>query len=455
MHNSASAGAPASQTPRRQAAALTVFDLLYGAAGFLAAVGAIPVGAWRARGNVAASARWRGRLALGSVPAPLGADPRVLFHGVSLGEVKLIAPLLKALVAAGAKLDPLVTSTTPAGIAEAERLFGAQPRTVWPIDFPTCPGRFLAKAKPTSVVLLEHELWPTFLRQAARRNISVAVVNGRFSQKSADRYANIAEVTARRLGAVELFAMQSEPHAQRLRRFRVPDSRIVICGNLKFDGLPDARACASVELRRLLGIEPGDPVVVAGSTHAPEEGALARAAAALREQGLGRVRWIFVPRHIQRADAVEQELGAILGPPARLTRLRAGAPAPPIGTPILIDTLGELESVYRFASVAFVGGSLGNDRGGQNMLEPAALGVPVLHGPRVANFVEAAELLRAAGASKVVDDEMALQTALGEWLRAPEEAARCGATGRAALEPHRGAAARIARELLDRGLVAR
>ncbi|MBL8694126.1 MAG: hypothetical protein JNJ88_08535 [Planctomycetes bacterium] len=441
--------------PRRQAAALTVFDLFYGAVGLLAAACVIPVAAWRARRDGAAGARWRGRLALGAVPVPIGNGPRVLFHGVSLGEVKLVAPLLRALTAVGAKLDPLITSTTPAGLAEAERLFAEQPRAVWPIDFPTCPGRFLAKAKPQSVILLEHELWPTFLRQAARRSIPVAVVSGRFSQKSANRCSSVAEVAARRLSAVELFAMQSEPHAERLRRLRVPDSRIVICGNVKFDGLPDPRAVPSAELRRCLGIEPGEQVVVAGSTHGPEEGALARAAAALRQQGLERVRWIFVPRHTQRSEALEQEITSILGPPARLTRLRAGAPAPSAGTPILIDTLGELESVYRFATIAFVGGSLGNDRGGQNMLEPAALGVPVLHGPRVANFIEAAELLQSAGASMVVADEAALQAALAEWLRNPEEAARRGAAGRAALEPHRGASARIARELLDRGLVAR
>ena len=379
-----------------------------------------------------------------------------MLHGVSVGEVKLARVVLRALAARGAALEPLVTSTTPAGLAEAERSMPDARRAIYPIDVAGCAERFLRRAQPSSVVLVELELWPLFLRAAAARGVPVAVVNGRISERTAGRYRWLPELTARRLGAVSLFAMQSDAYAERLRSLGVPRERVVVCGNAKLDGLPDPTGAPDAELARLLAIDGRVPVLVGGSTHEPEEAILARAVARLRAEGLPSLRLVIVPRHVERADAIARAVAPILGEPERLSRLRAESRAVrDAASPVVVDTVGDLEKVYRFASVAFVGGSLQNLRGGQNVLEPAALGVPVLHGPDVPTFADAAELLAAAGASEVVRDEAALAAAVARLARDSALARSRGDAGRAAIAPHRGAAARIAEELASRGFAGR
>lgn len=426
-------------------------------AGAVAAAGAVPIGYIQSRNDAAARIRFAGRLGFAAARADHDIR-RVLFHGVSVGEVKLIKPLLAAARAFEnapgiPPFAPLVASTTPAGIAESERLFPNDARAVFPIDFPGCASRFIKKTSPDAVVFMEWEMWPLFLQKTASLRIPACVVNGRISQKTFERYRILPEYAARRLGAISFFAVQHAAHAERLAGLGVEDHKITIAGNMKFDGLPDPSVAPDEETARLLKID-GAPVLIAASTHAPEEAIVARAAARLRARGIQTLRIIIVPRHVDRAQEIETTISPILGPAVRWSLLKSGAQMiqNPL-SPILIDTIGDLEKLYRFATAAFIGGSLQNDRGGQNMLEPAALAVPVVHGPSVANFEEAARVLKEAGASTIVGDEDAFVSAVGALLMSPEACRRQGLKGQTALAPHRGAASRTAKLLRETGFL--
>lgn len=397
------------------------------------------------------------------LPPPQPPVRRVLFHGVSLGEVKLIKTLLDELAAfrsatgspTGRALEPVISSTTPAGHAESERWFPKDHKTTFPIDYPGCPGRFLDRVKPDAVVLMEWEVWPGFLRELARRSIPCAIVNGRISERTFKRYRAIAEFAARRLGAVTLFAMQNKEYADRVRAFRVPDTKIAICGNMKFDGLQEPGIDGKQE--RVLALarwrRPGAPLLVAGSTHNPEEALVLRVVERLRREGHATLQLALVPRHLDRVSEVEALAGLTLGSPVRWSQLQRSQDSVDPDRVLLVDTMGDLEGFYRAATVAFVGGSLHNDRGGQNMLEPAALGIPVIHGPSVPNFEEAAAILDAVEASCVVESEGALFRALGRWLADPTAAAEAGRRGAACVQPNRGATRETVVSLASHGIL--
>jgi 3-deoxy-D-manno-octulosonic-acid transferase len=429
----------------------TVFDAAYTAVSALAALAAIPAGYLTSRGDAARRERFLGRLGVvrGASPSWQG---RFLVHGVSVGEVKLVAPLRAAARMRGLELGALVTSTTPAGIAEAARQVPDLPFAVFPSELPGCAARFLRALRPRAAALLETELWPSFLRNAARLDVPVLVLNGRVSERSARRYGILPEYTARRLAGIRFFGMQSAEGAARVVKLGVPESAVAVCGNVKFDGLP-APGPAGELLTRLLG-RAEDPLVVGGSTHAPEERLLAESVRRLRDEGFPRLRLVVAPRHVDRAASVEGEIGPILGPPARWSSVKTSGQALDDSLrPLVVDTVGDLTELYRAATVAFVGGSLGNDRGGQNLLEPAALGVPLVHGPSVRNFADASACLQDARGARIASTGEELTTSLAECLRDPAAARAQADRARAALEPHRGAALRTIDELARRGFL--
>lgn len=429
----------------------TVFDVTYAAVCGLATLGALPLGYVKSRSDPFLRRRFWGRLGRG---AELDAAPKgsFLFHGVSVGEVKLVRPLLEAARQRGVNVNPVVSSTTAAGLAEAERQYPNLPRVVFPSEIPGCAARFLRRLRPRAVALLEGEYWPAFLRAAAVDGIAVTVLNGRLSARSAERFALLREYTARRFAGIQLFAMQNAEYASRVVSLGADPARVEVCGNVKFDALP-APGRPPELLTERLGLASGDPLFVAGSTHAPEEGILARAVRSARAQGFPRLRFVLVPRHVERADEIARAIEPIFGPCALWSHVKSAGEPPDPRRPLLVDTVGELLDFYRAARVAFVGGSLGNDRGGQNLLEPAALGVPVLHGPSMRNFEDAVALLGAAEGARTVGSEAELANALLELLANQETCERMAARARAALEPHRGASARMIEALLRRGLL--
>jgi len=375
--------------------------------------------------------------------------PRVLVHGVSVGEVKGAAALVRALEAAHPGLDVVICASTDTGVEVARQTYPGHRVVRFPFDCAWLVGRFLACLAPQAVVLVELEVWPNFLRVCNRRGVPVAVVNGRITDTSFDRY-HLFRRALPQFNRISLFCVQLEEYAERFRRLGGAAARVVVTGNLKADGLHvdgDGRARLQVrELGRLLGPAEGQLVVVGGSTHAPEERLLARA----WREAVPRARLILVPRHPPRAEEVERELASLGLWAQRLTRLREGQRADP-ARPVIVDTIGELEAVYALADMVFVGGSLA-ERGGQNVLEPAALGRPVLHGPHVENFRQEVALLGGAGASREVTDAASLAAALRELAADPDLRRSMGAAGQRAVAAQAGATVRTLALLEERCL---
>lgn len=409
---------------------------IYDAAWLLVIVVASPWWLWRCARDARFRSMALARLGAGLPRAPLAGDrARALIHGVSVGEVKAAQSLVRALERAHPELDIVISTTTDTGFDVARKIYPGRAVVRFPVDPSFVVRRFLARVAPTCVVLMELEIWPNFLRCANRRAIPIAVVNGRITPHSFDRYELFKNLLPQ-FNRISLLCVQDEEYAERFERLAADRSRIHICGNIKADGLKLGRVEPGAELLRLLGGRAGQRVLVAGSTHDPEE----RQVADAWSSGAPGARLLLVPRHPERAKELVPALAAAGFRAQLLTRLRAGE-APDPARPCIVDTIGELEQVYALADVVFVGGSL-VPHGGQNVLEPAAQAKPVLVGPHVDNFAQEVALLERAGACRTVRTtaELAEQFAvLTADLAACE---RMGSAGRAAVEAQKGATER-------------
>ena len=389
---------------------------------------------------------WRGfrdRSCWRTLGERLGAGPRlaaggIWMHAVSVGEVQAALPLVRQLRARYAGLPFLLTTSTPTGRCRALSLFGADVTVAYlPYDLPFATARFLDRARPQVAVILETELWPNLFRACARRGIPVVLASARVSARSVRRYRWLGNLIPRTLASGVLIGAQSAADAERFATLGASRSRIHVVGNIKFDVEPQAAALATgAQLREQMGRERA--VWVAGSTHEREEELVLDAHLALgahRPDAL----LVLVPRHPPRFEAVARLLERRGVRFSRRTRDTAAARDSVV---LLVDTLGELVMFYAAGDVAFVGGSL-VPIGGHNLLEPAALGKPVLSGPYTANAADIAPLLADAGALEIVADAAALAARLGALFADPSARLRAGESGRAVIAANRGALARL------------
>jgi 3-deoxy-D-manno-octulosonic-acid transferase len=297
----------------------------------------------------------------------------------------------------------------------------------------------LAAVSPRLILLTETEIWPNFLHACAASKIPIVMINGRISSRSFRRYRLVQPFFRRVLQCIDLFCMQSAADAERILALGASPERVRVVGNLKFDVTPPADASSRAEQwRRELKIESGQPVVVAGSTHAGEEEALIRAFMRLRQE-FPNLLLILAPRHPDRLAGVEALIagnGLTAVRRSQLASTRDGATQI-----VLLDTIGELPALYAVGSVAFVGGSL-IPRGGHNLLEPALHGRPVLFGPHMENFAEASAFFVERGAALQVKDTEKLAEQLAGLLRDPAARDRMGRAALEALVAHRGACER-------------
>lgn len=426
-----------------------VLDLIY----LLALTLLIPWLVWRA----VRTGRYREGFAeklFGRVPRRIGDRPCVWFHAVSVGEVRLLRPVLDELARRRPDWEVFLSTTTAAGLAVAR---GTYPDLVTfhaPLDFSWATRRAVARVRPTVFALVELELWPNWIRAAKRGGARVAVVNGRLSARSHRGYRRLRPLlrpTMRRLDAV---AAQTPEYAQRFVDLGVPADRVHVTGSMKYDGLElDRRNDATLAMRARLGVKPTDLVLVAGSTMEGEELAALETYLALKPEHPN-LKLIVVPRHPHRFDEVAALLESRGETPTRRSALpdpgdpaaapagSATAPAPAPGRVILLDTLGELSAVWGLADVAFVGGSLFPGRGGQNMIEPAAFGACVLFGPHTENFRATVSALLERDAARVVHSPAELTQAVREALEDPETAAERGEAARAFVLTQQGATQR-------------
>jgi 3-deoxy-D-manno-octulosonic-acid transferase len=370
-------------------------------------------------------------------PASAG-ELRVWLHAVSLGEVTAASAIVRALRDRFPALDLVVTTATPTGRARARTLFGAGTDVRFlPYDLPAAMDRYLDGVRPRAVLIMETELWPNLFRACARRELPVVLASARLSERSVSRY--------RRLGGLfrELFtpkvwvAAQTPRDAERFVAIGSAPERTRVVGNVKFDIAIDSQLRADgLDLRNRDFAERA--VWVAGSTHEGEEEQVLAAHERVLRQTPGAL-LLLVPRHPQRFEAVA---GLLARRGMRFVRRSADAPVPASAQVLLGDTVGELLKLYAAADVAFVGGSL-VAVGGHNLLEPAALGLPVLTGPSDANGREIATLLVGAGGARRVASAGELGDVVAALIASPEERRRIGAIGREVVAANRGGVARI------------
>ena len=371
---------------------------------------------------------------------------RILLHGVSVGEVKVAVPLVRLLAKLYPEYEVVISTTTNTGMAIAKSVLPGVQLVRFPADISWLVRSFLNRVQPCCVVLIELEIWPNFLREANRLGIPVAVVNGRITEKSFDKYHSF-RLALPQFNRISLFCVQGGEYADRFRELFVDPERVIETGNIKADGLAIGPVEPGEELRRLAGGREGQAVLVAGSTHYPEERWVAEA----WRDAMPEARLILVPRHPKRVQEILRGLRDIGIIPQLLSDLRSGAQQPDCDRALIVDTIGELERIYGLASLVFVGGTL-VDHGGQNMLEPAAQGRPVIFGSSVDNFQQEARLLGRAKACRVVANPEELVQALRELASDAQLCERMSKAGLAVVEAQKGAAAATLKALHERCL---
>jgi 3-deoxy-D-manno-octulosonic-acid transferase len=392
---------------------------------------------------------FRERLALGFRPEE-GDAPGIWIHAVSVGEVLSLQNFIRELKRRHPEWRLFLSTLTSAGfhvarekVRDVDRIFFV------PLDFRKPVRRVLEALRPRVLVLAESEFWPNLLREAARFGSRVLVVNGRISQTSFKRYAELKPMARRILAPVSRFLVQTDLDRERLVDLGIPPAAVEVAGNLKAEvRLPDLGAQELRLLRRGLGLADDRPVLVAGSTRKGEEERLLRAFAASRRARPDLV-LVLAPRQVGRAEDIAR-LARDLGlRTVRRTEVAAGGAADEWEV-LVLDTLGELAHCYALAAVAFIGGSL-VPWGGHNILEPAFYRKPIFFGPHMKNFAALAGAFLKAEAARVVrtDEDLAAM-----FLEAGEnKLAAMGERARSVLDSLAGATDR-AIESLERMMTA-
>ncbi|SEP14648.1 lipid IV(A) 3-deoxy-D-manno-octulosonic acid transferase [Aquisalimonas asiatica] len=380
-------------------------------------------------------AQWAQRFGLRAPDAPRDA---IWVHAASMGEVQAAAVFIRQLRATYPETPLVVTTMTPTGAAHVARLFGEGVHHAYlPFDYPHAVAGFLRALRPRMAVIMEMELWPNLFAAVNRRGIPLLLVNARLSAASARGYSRVRRLMADVLACPTTIAAQTREHARRLIHLGAPPERVTVTGNLKFDMTVPASAREQGEaLRGALGSE--RPVWVAASTRDGEEELVLQAFDEVRRHQPD-VLLLLVPRHPDRF----QRVAALCRDRGYSVVLRSSeAPCGSDAQILLGDTMGELYVFYAAADVAFVGGSL-VPLGGQNVLEPAALGLPVIVGPHTFNFEQIVQQLVARRGLYQVADPHLLADAVIELLERPEQRADMGRRALGLMEANRGATERV------------
>ena len=360
-------------------------------------------------------------------------------HAVSVGESIAAAPMIRALQARYPKLPITVTCMTPTGSERIQAMFGSSVQHCYlPYDLPWAAGRFLDHVQPKLGIIMETELWPNHIHQCAKRGIPVALANARLSERSARGYARFAKLTRPMLAEMSLIAVQTDTEAQRFRNLGALPACVQVTGSIKFDLSIDAQLPVRAKALREEWQALQRPVWIAASTHEGEDEVILAAHRQLLAHHSDAL-LILVPRHPERFNSVF----SLCQQQGFATVRRSTGDAVGAGTSVLLgDTMGELLFLYALADSAFVGGSL-VPNGGHNLLEPAALGKPVLSGPHLFNFLEIAALMRNASALQEVDDAHGLAVAVQRLFELPRDAQQMAEAGLRVMRANQGALQRL------------
>jgi 3-deoxy-D-manno-octulosonic-acid transferase len=352
---------------------------------------------WLRHGKYRAGLRQR----LGKVPSWLAENrtqPTIWIHAVSVGEVLAVTGLVGEMKRAFPEHRVLISTTTATGQELARSRFGEGSVFYFPLDFGFAIKPYLRSLRPQLVVIAETEFWPNFLRLAHAGGARIAIVNARISDRSFPRYRRWRKILSRVLRPVDFFLAQTEEDRRRLLAIGASADRVQVSGNLKFDVATPSPPPIVAALRAAFQRAQAQPVVICGSTVEGEEKLLLDAFSKLLEQ-FPRAMLVLAPRHPERFAGVAQLLEKAAIP---FWRRSTWAGESLCGGVLLLDSIGELASLYALAELAFVGGSL-VPRGGHNILEPAQHGVPILVGPYTENFRDIVRAFQANHAVRVVE----------------------------------------------------
>jgi 3-deoxy-D-manno-octulosonic-acid transferase len=391
---------------------------------------------WRARGNGAYLDSVPHRF--GFVPPLPGRLRPLWIHAVSVGEAQAAAPIVQALATAHPELPIVVTTTTPTGRDRVALALGTQViHRYMPYDLPAAVARFLSRIRPRMLVVMETELWPNLLAACEQRDVPVLIANMRLSARSARGYHRFAALTHEMLNRIDAIAAQSQEDATRILALGAPVECVRVTGSVKFDlRIPASVREQGQALRRCFGTQRS--VWIAASTHEGEETQVLEAFTRVLRQ-VPDCLLVLVPRHPERFQAVAALARRQGYAVALRTRGSAGLESADV---FIGDTMGELPLFFAASDVAFVGGSL-VPVGGHNVLEPAALGLPVLVGRHVFNFAGITRALLETGACWQVDAAAELGERVAQLLADGNLRHNMGDAGRAVVEKNRGALQRV------------
>ncbi len=365
----------------------------------------------RSRANGKYRKRWRERFGFG----PGSSDPVVWIHAVSVGEVNAAAPLVRRLLEIVPESPILLTTITPTGSDQAARLFGRSIRHRYlPYDTPAAMRRFLNQFTPRIGIVMETEIWPNLLVECERRNVPVVLCNARLSDRSLRGYHRLRSLTTQSLRRFHCILAQSESDAARFLELGAPPAAVRVAGNIKFDAseIPDRSRIEALGAQ--LGAN-ARPVWTAGSTHEGEEQLLLDVHASVLHTHPDAL-LVIAPRHPERFNDVATLIAAH---GLAFQRRSSAAPCRPGDSVLLVDTMGELTTLYGVGAVAFVGGSL-VPKGGHNLLEPLQAGTPVLFGNYMDNFRDIARLTLDYNAGDQVTDAANLASQIVSYFDDPD-----------------------------------
>ena len=400
---------------------------------------------------------------MGAYP-PFTHDGRrvIWLHCVSVGETNAARPLVGEIRRNFPNHRLVVSTTTKTGQELAKKVFAGKADAVvyFPFDFKFSVRRAIEQFKPSLVLLMETEIWPRFIREAKQIGARIAIVNGRLSERSASRYGLVRPFISTVLTDIDLALMQGAADANRLISLGAVAARVAVTGNMKFDlGLEETEQRLTEEIRDRFALDGTRPLIVAASTHDPEERYALEAFCSAAVNAQPKPRLLIAPRHPERFDAVAKLIDQFRSDPGNewrpytfACRSRAESDSDKNADVILLDTVGELRAVYPLAEIVFVGGSL-IPHGGQSILEPAAAGKAIITGPHTRNFADAVKVFLANRAliqlpetpkETIVDR---LFDAISDLLEDADQRNELGRNARSVIEANRGATRKTIEEL--------
>lgn len=368
---------------------------------------------------------WKQKL-FGLVPKRESQNECIWFHGVSVGEVLQVESIINRFQNEHPDLDIVLTTTTQTGFKVAKEKYPDIAVHYFPLDFTWAVRNAIQRIRPSLICLIELELWPNSILEASKQSVPLLLINARMSANSFKGYRKIRPLVSKLLQKFDGIAAQNETYANRLLDLGADSNSLSVTGSIKYDQTQiENRLEQCEQLRNDFGLNADDIVLMAGSTHAPEEEIVLQSYRELRKE-FPSLKLLLVPRHAERFEDVANLVSDAGFELSKRSETLSGGKIAPNNSVLLLDTLGELSAAWGLASIAFVGGSLCS-RGGQNMIEPAAWGKPVLFGTNTSNFKDVTESLLDQQAAIVVSDGSQLTKAIRNLL---QDSATCSSMGK-------------------------